>query len=207
MKKTLVMILSLMATPLWALSFDGAWSEQKFPLKNANRYGLNGASLSIQSQDAVSLLYRPLYQNATQASWSWQVSQSVPTTDLSKKGGDDRNLSLYFVFMPEAEAEASRGQALTKILRNPNAKALIYTYGGSAGRGASFQSPYTQGRGLVIVKSPAGAGSGAENVDLAADFQRAYGAAPGVLIGVAVSADSDDTDSTINATISNLNIN
>ncbi len=207
MRILLASLLSAMAFPAFAISFDGNWSEQNLPLKGSNDYGLGGGTLSIASDDAVSILYRPIYQPASKASWSWSVSQSVPATNLRAKGGDDRNLSLYFVFMPAAEAEATKGQGMSKILRNKSAKALIYTYGGQDGRGAAFQSPYTAGRGQVIVKAPAGTGSGSENVDLAADYQRAYGAAPEVLIGIGVSADSDDSEASIRASLSGLAVN
>ncbi len=201
-----LMVIAMTTLGAHALSFDGSWTNQKIPLKSANQYTQNGGTLSVTSNAGVSILYRAVFQNVTTASWNWQVAQSVPATNLRGKGGDDRNLSLYFVFMPEAEAGAVQGQSLTKILRNPQAKALIYTYGGNEGRGASFQSPYTGGRGQVIIMAPAGAGSGQESVNLTKDFQSAYGEAAGTLIGIGVSSDSDDTGSTVEATISNLAI-
>ena len=51
-----------------------------------------------------------------------------------------------------------------------------------------------------------GTGRFAERVDLVRDFQRAFGEAPGVLVGLAVTADSDDTDGEIRARISDLRI-
>jgi hypothetical protein len=41
-------------------------------------------------------------------------------------------------------------------------------------------------------------------VDLLADHQRAFGETPLSLVGLAVSADSDDTDTGIRARLSNL---
>jgi len=57
---------------------------------------------------------------------------------------------------------------------------------------------------VTIPLRPAGTGSHSERVDLAADYARAFGGAPGALIGLAVSGDSDDTDSVIRAAIGNL---
>jgi len=51
---------------------------------------------------------------------------------------------------------------------------------------------------------PAGTGAHRENVDLAADYRRAFGGVPGALVGLAVSADSDDTNSRIRARVSGL---
>jgi hypothetical protein len=44
-------------------------------------------------------------------------------------------------------------------------------------------------------------------VDLAGDYARAFGGSAGALVGLAVSGDSDDTDSTISAAIANLSLN
>ncbi len=190
-----------------ALEFDGTWKSQKLPLRDGNVYAQKGAHLDIASDAGVSILYRGFGAPASSASWNWAVDQSVPATNLRQKGGDDRNLSLYFVFAPANEAAALRSASLTKLLRNNSVKALVYTYGGAESPNTAFQSPYGQGRASVVIKAPAGTGGGAENVNLNADYQAAYGEAPQILIGVAISADSDDTKSSIRARISNLNIN
>ncbi|WP_375281366.1 DUF3047 domain-containing protein [Pseudooctadecabacter sp.] len=55
----------------------------------------------------------------------------------------------------------------------------------------------------MILRS-AGTGSHSESVNLASDFASAFGGQPGALVGIAVSADSDDTGSNIRAQVSNL---
>jgi hypothetical protein len=45
-----------------------------------------------------------------------------------------------------------------------------------------------------------------ERADLAADFRRAFGRDPGPLVGIAVSADSDDTGASIDAAIDGLRL-
>lgn len=193
------------------VAFDKSWSTQKFSLFSSNKYGFGGSALSIASDGSVSLAYRQLPQaewGARKASWGWEVSQSVPATDLAKKGGDDRNASLYFVFMPQAEAEALGPKAnVRKLLTADSARVLVYVWGDSRGRGTQLASPYLGARGKTVILRPAGTGAHRENVDLAADYRRAFGAAPGALVGLAVSADSDDTESRIKASISGLTLN
>jgi len=58
--------------------------------------------------------------------------------------------------------------------------------------------------GASIVLRSSGTGGFNEKVDLRADYKRAFGSGNVVLVGVAVSADSDDTDSKIVASVSNL---
>ncbi|NBT32880.1 MAG: DUF3047 domain-containing protein, partial [Rhodobacteraceae bacterium] len=49
-------------------------------------------------------------------------------------------------------------------------------------------------------------GGYSETVDLGRDFKSAFGRMPEALVGVAVSADSDDTDSVIRARLGNLTL-
>ncbi|MHA7876858.1 DUF3047 domain-containing protein [Roseivivax sp.] len=201
-----------LAAPLQAaqVPFNDSWKVQRFSLFSGNDYGFGGDSLSVASDGTVSIAYRPLSEGAwgaESAGWSWSVSQGVPATDLTQKGGDDRNLALYFVFLPEARAEELKGASITRLLNEDDIRALVYVWGGDHARGAVLPSPYLGARGKTVVLRPAGTGSHRENVDLAADYARAFGGSPEALVGIAVSGDSDDTDSMIRADVSGLTVN
>ena len=203
--------LTLLAMPALAapVSFDGSWKTQKFSLFSSNKYGFNGNSVSVSSDGSVSLAYRRLdasYWDASSAQWSWRVDEGVPATDLRKKGGDDRNLALYFVFLPEDQAEALKGASVRKLLTNKAARVLVYVWGGAHNRGAVLSSPYLGNRGKTIVLRGSGTGSASENVNLARDYGNAFGG-NAALVGVALSGDSDDTNSRIRASISGLRVN
>lgn len=207
-------LLSISLLPIMSsaapVSFDGSWKHQRFSLFSSNSYGFNGSSVSVKSDGAVSLAYRALDQqlwSATNARWAWQVNAGVPPTDLARKGGDDRNLAIYFVFLPKARAEQLKGAKVTKLLREETARVLVYVWGGDVRRGQVLASPYLGARGKTVVLRGAGTGAFNEDVDLARDFGRAFGGAPEALVGLAISGDSDDTDSRIQAVISNLQIN
>ena len=200
------------ALPLAAATvpFNDSWKVQRFSLFSGNDYGFNGSSLSVASDGTVSIAYRPLSQSAwgaRKASWSWAVSEGVPPTDLTRKGGDDRNLALYFVFLPEGEAQALQGASITRLLGEDAIRALVYVWGGDHARGAVLPSPYLGARGKTVVLRGSGTGSHGESVDLAADYARAFGGMPGALVGIAVSGDSDDTNSRIDASVSGLAVN
>lgn len=189
------------------VSFGSGWNEQRLQLFNSNDYGFNGSSLSIVSEGAVSLAWTRTEVadwGSRGASWNWSVEASVPATDLRQKGGDDRNISIYFVFLPEADAQQLRGEGIRGLSRNENVRILQYVWGGTHGRGQILQSPYAPQEAANVMLRQAGTGSHSESVDLAADFRAAFGAAPEALVGVAVSADSDDTDAVIRAAVSNL---
>lgn len=193
-----------------AIGFDGSWKTINFPLKNKMSYGLNGGSLTVSGADAASMVYKPLdasLRGAKTASWNWSVSQSVPATNLGAKGQDDRNLSIYFLFTDAASAaNLNPNTKPSSLLNNKNVRVLVYTWGGNHGRGKFVSSPYLGGRGIVVVKRNAGEGNYSESVNLANDYAAAFGRAPEALIAVAVSSDSDDTNSAVKGAISGLSI-
>lgn len=188
------------------ISFSSGWNEQRLQLFNSNDYQF-GTQLGIVSDRAVSLVWTRLPRsewNARAASWNWRVDQSVPATDLGRKGGDDRNISLYFVFLPEAEAGRLQGANIRQLMGNDQVRILQYVWGGNHGRGQIIGSPYAPGQGVTVALRQAGTGAHSEQVDLARDFRRAFGVEPGALVGLAVSADSDDTGTSIRAAIGAL---
>ena len=201
--------LATLAAPALALPFDGGWTHQTFPRRKGNTYGQRGSSLDVTSDGGVSLLIREVPREnwgARQASWRWSVERGVPATDLTRKGGEDRNLALYFVFLPQADAERMQGASPRRVLTHRQARVLVYVWGGDLPRGRVLPNPYSGDKGRLIPLRRAGTGSHTEQVDLAGDHSRAFGVAPGALFGLAVSADSDDTGAAISARIDALRL-
>jgi hypothetical protein len=190
------------------VSLAEGWKNQRLSLFSKNDYDF-GQSLKIASNGAVSIAWRKLpriFWEAERAAWHWSVSQSVPATDLSVKGGDDRNISIYFLFAPNDQAEKLAGADIRSLLGNDDLRVIQYAWGGNHDRGALLQSPYQPGQGVTVALRPASTGSHSESVNLSNDFRKAFGNASGKLLWIAVSGDSDDTDSTIRAQISNFQI-
>jgi hypothetical protein len=186
--------------------FDREWKEQGFLRFFTNDYALRGDRLEVRSNGTVSLIWRQLdpgFGDADRARWQWQVQEGVGPTDLTQKGGDDRNLAVYFIFVDQETAKSPG--SVRRLLRNANTRAMVYVWGGSHSKGAILPSPYSNKLRTKVLRGP-GTGSFAEDVDLNADYRRAFGQDPGVLIGVAITADSDDTDGRIRAQIGNLRI-
>jgi hypothetical protein len=201
--------LATLASPALALPFDGGWAHQTFPRRKGNSFSQRGSRLDVQSDGGVSLLLREVPRDnwgARQASWRWSVEQGVAATDLTRKGGEDRNLAIYFVFLPQAEAERMQGASPRRVLTHRQSRVLVYVWGGDLARGQILPNPYSGDKGRLVPLRRAGTGSHSENVDLHADHARAFGMAPGALFGLAISADSDDTGGSIRATIEGLRL-
>lgn len=194
-----------------ALGFDGGWTAQAFPRRAANRWRQTGAAVEVESDASVSLLVRPVLpgdRGARRAAWRWQVDQGVPATDLARKGGDDRNLAVYFVFLPEDEASRlGPGASPRRLLGARGARTLMYVWGGAGPRGQVLPSPWLGDRGRTVILRPGGVtGAFAEAVDLAGDHARAFGTPAQALVGLALSADSDDTGGAIRARLWDLEL-
>ena len=209
---TFCLALAGLASPLNAapIAFDDSWEHQRFSLFSANDWDHEGNSLSVTSEGTASLTWKALPEElwgARMGGWNWAVTEGVPPTDLAASQGDDRNLSVYFVFLPEEVAREMSGAPIRKLLEVESVRVLMYVWGGEAERGEILRSAYLKDRGRTLVTRPVGTGEHKEMVNLAEDFARAFdGAAAPALVGIAVSADSDDTESVIEARISDLRV-
>ena len=195
--------------PFGASLKASGWTHQTYLTIRAAEFSPQGDKLNIRAESAASLIWKPLPQNlnaARKARWSWSADQAVPPVDLTRKGGDDRVAALYFIFGEESD----RSRTAIGLLRSETVRTLVYVYGGGAPRGAVLPSPHLGARGKFVILRPANAAAGvthAESVDLAKDFARAFGGAPPpLLLGLAISTDSDDTKSVNSAMLSVLSI-
>lgn len=209
MRLLIIMVLMVSSAPVAAatLAIDGQWQEQKIPFMTSNSFVRDDEGVDIISDGGFSLLYRFLPRDLWMSSrgrWHWIVKDSVVATDLAVKGGDDRNVSVYFLFLPEAIAHAADDLGLSKVLRHKQMRALAYVHGGSYPRGEILASPYIEDRMVTIPLHAAIPGDTVEDVDLADDFMRAFGTEPSRLVGIGISADSDDTKGLIRARVEGL---
>ena len=205
-RTALLALLVLLPVATAAMDFS-SWKEQRFSLFSGNSYQKKSNEVVLRSDGTVSLIWSPVpaeIQQATTASWHWNVTTSVPATDLSRKGGDDRNIALYFVFAPGKDISKAQNTNIKHLMSAPSTRVLMYVFGGAHQRGDILPSPYLKGLGKTVVLRPAGTGSFTETVDLARDYYKAFGQTKPPLAGLAISADSDDTGGTVVARLSDL---
>lgn len=193
------------------VGFAGGWKSVDFRSIPKTEYSFGGSTLGIKAAKSSSVIYKAVPEasrQATQAAWNWAVQNSVPATNLAKKGGDDRNIALYFVFTDKkTAARAGKNPNIKRLLTRRSSRMLIYVAGGSQSAGSFIPSPYFSGRGTTVVKRSAGTGTFSESVNLADDYRRAFGNEPGVLVGLAISSDSDDTGVVSQSSLGSISLN
>ncbi|WP_417793304.1 DUF3047 domain-containing protein [Terasakiella pusilla] len=194
-------------TPQDTLLKERGWLELLFDNKKPNVFATQtDGAIMVGSDASVSLLYKPLSVDLAQTprlSWAWKVDRSVPPTDLSVKGKDDRSLALYISF-PFDEARAGFWERFVRSIvvalkgEDTPGRVISYVWGGDYAAGEIIESPYLKSAGALIALQKANAPTSrwvSEQVNVAADYERIFGEPANQPYQIAISADSDDTES------------
>ena len=181
------------------------WQLFSHPNWDAARFSLTSdGAVRVSTDNSTALIFREIAtadRNRRRLSWRWRVDETMPPTDIRVKGGDDRPLALHVWF----EEDPDRTTILTRLADGlleslfgvpVSGNVLTYVWGGRGWRGEAQPNPHIGERSWMIVLRPGTAPTGrwfTESVDLAADFERAFGYAPRGQRLVAIAADSEDT--------------
>ncbi|WP_332669873.1 DUF3047 domain-containing protein [Aromatoleum sp.] len=199
--------------------FPGGWRHQTLPkVERANRFDLvrddGGTVLRVRSDASASALAHPLDVDPAGTpilAWRWNVSNPVAGSDFTRKDGDDYAGRVYVLFDFPVERLSVADRLKMTLARAaygtelPTA-AIAYVWGAAQPAGATGPNPYTDRVRMVVVDSgPRRAGEWIEvRRDVAADFRAAFGEAPPRIIGIAVSADTDNTGEGVTALFGDL---
>ena len=179
------------------------WRVLEVPGKTPTRFMVSkGGQIKVTAQESVGFLYRRVASaggTAMRLAWRWRVDQTPPPTDQAMKGMDDRPLAVHVWFEGE-DGATGQWSLLDRIgawmLNHPlPGKALTYVWGGTGQRGDRLPNPYLESTGHIIILRPGDSAVGrwfSESVDIAADYERAFGYRPSRPAFVAISADTDD---------------
>ncbi len=188
------------------ITFDQGWEHLTFRRLQPNTFSTTTNRLNVVADGTSSILYRIL-PNALfpsrRAEWTWRVDSSVPPSDLTQIGNDDRNLGVFFVnATDDAAARVRPGTSITSLLRNRNVQVLMYTWGGDNPQGTIIPSPHAPDRLRNIVQRRPATGEFRESVDLARDFPRVFGVELRNLVALAVSSNSENSGTRVQAQVS-----
>jgi hypothetical protein len=194
------------ATHANTITFDKGWEHLTFRRLKPNTFVTGPNRLRVVAEGTSSILYRilpnDLFANR-RAEWTWRVDSSVPPSDLTAIGNDDRNLGVFFVNATDNVASRIRpGTSISSLLRNRNVQVLMYTWGGDNPQGSVIPSPHAPNRLRNIVQRRPTTGDFRESVDLQRDFPRVFGVEMRNLVALAVSSNSENSGSRVQAEVS-----
>ncbi|MEY2690203.1 MAG: hypothetical protein RL375_4403 [Pseudomonadota bacterium] len=200
--------------------FAGAWSEQTLPGKRRTDYRAvkfdGRACLHAQAQSSASMFRRKLLIESTdlgRLKFSWRVPALIEAADLTRREGEDAPVRVVLAFDGDHDRLDFRTRAMFEMGEvltgeRPPFATLMYVWENHQPRESLILNPRTDRIRKIVVES------GAHNLgrwlsyerDVVADYRRAFGEAPGRLIGIAVMTDSDNTASNTEAHYADLTL-
>jgi hypothetical protein len=143
---------------------------------------------------------KPAMAVPTTLSWEWKTDALVPGADNRDKAREDAPLRVLVAFdgniagLPEEEQKRfKRAKSLTG--RQPPYAVMMYIWSDQVPVGSVMTSAHTSQVKMLAVASGSGGLGNWQSVqrNLGEDYRRAYGTAPGPVLGVAVMTDTDNT--------------
>lgn len=154
--------------------------------------GTTDGVLEVRSDNGSSVLYHLVGDDPVQArtlSWSWQVVDGLPATNLRNADGDDRVLAVHVVFAEDDFMSRLKGAF------HPFARGRVITYVWGDDEKAEFPHPHLPDQGFMIIQKTSNTPIKqwfTETIDLEADYKRAFGKELPPVAYVAISGDADD---------------
>lgn len=170
--------------------------------------------LRIEANQSNALMFRALSdkeQRAKVLSWSWRVDQAPPANSLRHVDNDDRPLAVYVGFSVNPKhlglwARFKRS-LVSRFSGLPKGQIMTYVWGGTDPRGSTFDNPYIPNISRMHVLRSGAQTLGVwvdERIVLHTDFTRAFGYPALLPTFIAVSADTEDSQTLSIARLKNL---
>ena len=184
------------------------WKPFTFPkIKKHSAYSIentaqNHVLKAESSASASALVYRDsfnVYEYA-KVKWRWKVKNIYAKGDARSKEGDDYPLRVYIMFEFDPDKAGVGERIKYSFIRSlygeyPPHSSLSYVWASKDDPEKFVVSPYTDKAMMVLLeKGPARIGQWAdEEIDILADYQKAFNAQPPARARIAVMNDSDNT--------------
>lgn len=184
------------------------WNPVYFPkITNHTVYAIeksgNGHILRTESRESASaIVYKDDFNvySFPRAKWRWKVNNVYARGDARSKAGDDYPLRVYVMFAYDPGKATSfeklkYGIAKTLYGEYPPHSSLSYVWASKEDPASIVVSPYTDRAMMVLLqKGLKNAGTWQdEEIDMLADYQKAFGNRPPDRARLAIMNDSDNT--------------
>lgn len=183
------------------------WQPQRLPGKRSTRYDVAGDRerpfVRARAEASASLLRHRLRVEPAQLGelrFSWQVPALIERADVRQREFEDAPARIVLAFDGDHDRLDARDQLLFDLAHTlsgerPPYATLMYVWDAQAPLESVVPgNRSSRVRKIVVESGPQRlAGWQAYRRDIVADYRRAFGEAPGPLIGVALMTDADNT--------------
>jgi hypothetical protein len=186
---------------------DHSWQHRAFPGKKPTDYratlheGRN--AVRSESSAAASMLRQTLRVEAVdlgQVSFSWKVPALIANADLTQPDTSDSPVRLVLAFEGDRSKFSAKNAMVSELALALTGEplpyaTLMYVWGTHRAPGSIIVSHRTDRiRKLVLESGPQHLGRWLDyERDIKADFEKAFGEAPGALVGIGIMTDTDNT--------------
>ena len=199
----------------WAVQDQAAWHEVRFPAKSPTVYALdtrapldgNGqrTALKADARSSASMLRKAVRiepDDLAHIAFSWLVPALINEADMANRDFDDSPVRLVLAFEGDRGTFSPKNAMLNELTRLVTGEempyaTLMYVWCNQRPVDSVILNPRTDRiRKLVVESGPQGVKQWRSyERDIRADFVRAFGEAPGALVGIGLMTDSDNTHS------------
>ncbi len=190
-----------------------AWQYYPLPGKQATRYvyaRLDGRDvMAVTAESSASLLrqtVRVAPDELDRVQFSWKVPELIAHADLALRDSDDSPVRVLLVFEGDRSRFSAKNAMLSELSHALTGEplpyaTLMYVWCNTRAPGVVIVSPRTDRIRKLVVES------GIKNLnqwldyerDIRADYEKAFGEAPGALLGMGIMTDTDNTRSNVQA--------
>lgn len=166
-------------------------------------------ALKAQAKSSASMLRQRLHiapEKLGTLQFEWQVEQLIDGADMSQRDTEDSPVRLILVFDGDRSRFSAKNALLSELTHGLTGEpmpyaTLMYVWCNACTPESVIVNPRTDRvRKLPLESGPAHLGQWRSyRRDIRADFEKAFGEAPGALLGLAIMTDTDNTRSTTRA--------
>ena len=204
----------LQQLPLHFSAKDTAqWDKVVLPGKLRTAYKLErqpqGYALQAQAESSASMLRQRLRiapEQLGRLTFDWRVERLIPGADMVQRETEDSPVRLILVFDGDRQRFTPKNAMLSELTHSLTGEpmpyaTLMYVWCNQCPPESVIVNPRTDRiRKLAVESGPGRVGTWLSYTrDIRADFEKAFGEAPGALLGVGLMTDTDNTRSTTRA--------
>lgn len=193
----------------WTPAQIARWQPMHLPGKRITSYALGEhsgrAAVRAQADSAVSMLRQPLRVEPDRLGhleFAWNVPALIDGADVGRRHLDDSPARLVLAFDGDRSTFSAKDAMLSELAHAMTGEplpyaTLMYIWCNTRPVGTVVHSPRTDRiRKLVVASGPQQLNQWLHfRRDVRADFELAFGEAPGALLTIALMTDSDNTQS------------